>query len=133
MVPSGNGIVPARYAFIATSLPKTAPKLLSLPASWADETHFQSRYPAGFSFTHGAPSSAIPDVGAIEAATQNIAATETSRSAVLFIVVPFEWDFYTSYVVRDRNAYPCAEPAALANADPSPLKGIRDDSGIFFG
>jgi hypothetical protein len=82
-------------------LPKTAPKLLSLPASWAEETHFQSRYPAGFSLTHGAASSsAFPDAGAIEAATPIIVATETIRKAILFIVAPYQMRFL--YIIRCR-------------------------------
>src|ERR1700690_4425533 len=96
---------------MATSLPKTAPKLLSLPASWAEETHFQSRYPAGFSLTHGAASSsAFPEAGAIEAATPIIAASETRRKAILLIVAPFECEFYTLSVACDRNAYLSDDP-----------------------
>jgi hypothetical protein len=45
IVPSGYGSLPSRKALNTTSLPKTAPKLLSFPASWAEDIHFQSRYP----------------------------------------------------------------------------------------
>jgi hypothetical protein len=91
MVPSGKGIVPARKALMATALPKTAPRLLRFPSSWADEIHFQSRYPAGFSVTYGAAaSSAFPDAGDIRAATPLIVATETNIKAILLIVAPFK-------------------------------------------
>jgi hypothetical protein len=76
-----------------------------LPASWADEIHFQSRYPVGFSVTYGAASSsAFPDAGAIEAATPTIVATETSKKAIPLIVAPFKCDFYTSFAAGDRKS-----------------------------
>src|SRR5271154_1378861 len=104
IVPSGKGSVPFRKALIATSFPNTAPKLLSLPASWAEETHLQSRYPAGFYVTHGAASSsAFPDAGTIEAATPIIVATETSKKAIPLIVDPSKCDFYASFSASDRN------------------------------
>src|ERR1700683_3578714 len=108
MVPSGKGIVPARYALIATALPKTAPRLLSLPSSWADAIHFQSRYPAGFSVTYGAAaSSAFPDAGDIRAATPVIVATEISKKAILLMVAPFKMRFI--YAASDPRPVPFAQ------------------------
>jgi hypothetical protein len=57
--------------------------------------------------THGAAaSSAFPDAGAIEAARPVIAATETSKKAIPFIVAPFTCDFYTSFAASDRKPSP---------------------------
>src|ERR1700721_3286941 len=92
---------------MATSLPKTAPKLLSVPASWAEETHCQSRYPPGFAWAHGAAcSSAFPDAGANQAATPIMAATEIIRKAIVFIVAPFKCDFCRSSFPGDGNGPP---------------------------
>src|ERR1700735_5015447 len=65
IVPSGKGSFPSRYALIAVSLPKTAPRLLRLPSSWAEEIHFQSRYTAGILLTKigGEFLSACPNAG----------------------------------------------------------------------
>src|SRR5580698_317134 len=101
MVPSGKGMVPARKALTATALPRTAPRLLSLPSSWADATHFQSRYPAGFSVTYGAAaSSAFPDAGDIKATTPVIVATDINKEAILLISCSFQFDSYTRLTVR---------------------------------
>ena len=47
IAPSGNGSLPSRYAFIATSLPSCARSWLKSPSSWVTEINFQSRYPEG--------------------------------------------------------------------------------------
>jgi len=48
IVPSGNGSVPSRKAFIAMSLPNWARNCFKLfPTKWATEINRQSRYPAG--------------------------------------------------------------------------------------
>src|SRR5215471_12257083 len=51
IAPSGNGSLPSRYALIAMSFPRTARISLRVPASWATETTFQSRYPGGMLVT----------------------------------------------------------------------------------
>src|SRR5664279_5478530 len=89
IVPSGYGSFPSRKALIATSLPKTAPKLLRLPASWAEEIHLQSRYPSGISVTKGADCpSAWPRAGAVRVTSADIVATATKKNVKRFIVGP---------------------------------------------
>src|ERR1700685_719685 len=87
--PSGNGSFPSRHALNAISLPRTAPKLLSLPASWAEEIHLQSRYPLGISVTEGAGCpSAWPGSGAMRMTTPAIVATAVKKQLKRLMMVP---------------------------------------------
>src|ERR1700722_13287571 len=90
IAPSGNGSFPSRYALIATSLPRTAPILFRLPASWETEINLQSRYPGGIFVTKigAAESSACKDAGVVNAAIPASIPTATSSKLVGFIVVP---------------------------------------------
>src|SRR5580658_7822784 len=89
-MPSGYGSVPFLKASNPTSLARTAPKLLRLPASWAEEIHFQSRYPGGISVTKGAPDppSACPRAAATRAARPATVAIATRKNVKCFIRVP---------------------------------------------
>src|SRR5580692_9769361 len=96
IVPSGYGSVPSRKALNAVSLAKTAPKLLSLPASWAEEIHLQSRYPLGISVTKGAAGSpsACARAAAMRAKRPANVATASKKNVKCFIgVPPFGRDF----------------------------------------
>src|SRR5580698_10102088 len=94
IVPSGNGSVPSRYALIATSLPKTAPMLFRLPASWETEINLQSRYPGGIFVTKGGEpeSSACRDAGSVNATIPASITTATSSRVIPFIVVLLQAD-----------------------------------------
>src|SRR5580700_917167 len=75
---------------MATSLPKTAPMLFRLPASWETEINLQSRYPGGIFVTKigVAESSACRDGGAVNAIIPARITRATSSKVILFIVVP---------------------------------------------
>src|ERR1700677_1086916 len=90
IVPSGYGSFPSRKARIATSLPKTAPILFKLPASWETETNLQSRYPGGIFVTKigAAESSACKDAGAVNATIAANIPAVTSSNVIRFIGVP---------------------------------------------
>src|SRR5271166_3569223 len=87
IVPSGNGSFPSLKALIATSLPRTARKSLSLPSSWVTEIKLQLRYPGGILTPKiGAASpSACPDAGAMETTSPASATTATIKRAIRFI------------------------------------------------
>src|ERR1700690_3400844 len=89
IVPPGNGSFPARKAVIATSLPRTAPKLFRLPASWAEEIHCQSRYPLGMSVTQGADCpSAWPGTGTMSARRPAVVANAIKKNVKRLMMVP---------------------------------------------
>src|SRR5208282_6383210 len=107
--PSGYGSLPSRKALNATSLPKTAPKLLRLPASCAEEIHCQLRYPWGISVTKGAGSpSACPGAGPTRATSPAMVATAIKKNVKCFMTVP------PKFVVPIRFGIP-------ANLIPTPL------------
>src|SRR5271155_874460 len=74
------------------SLPKTAPILFRLPASWETEINFQSRYPGGIFVTKRgtAESSACRVGGAVSAIIPASIPIATSSKVIRFMVVPLK-------------------------------------------
>src|SRR5580700_10554895 len=75
---------------MATSLPRRARRSLRLPASWATEINFQSRYPGGILIPKigAASSSACPDAGAQKKTTPAKVATATRKKVILSMMDP---------------------------------------------
>src|ERR1700733_3320723 len=91
IVPSGYGSFPSRYALIATSLPRIAAKLCSVPSSWATDTNLQSRYPGGILIPKIGTASPppCPDAGAVNTKIPPPVATAISKKAIHFIAISF--------------------------------------------